>query len=477
MLKRIAALVLAVILLCSCPTAFPEQPHVHSYDWDHYEYDGTYHWRVCYECGEKLYYTVHFVHCDNPNRKVCEACGAVLADDEANVLHVGYELRHDNEYHWMECRGCGDIKDKTPHSGDCREPGVCSVCGAAEAEGALVKKSDHSYALTHDETSHWIMCQVCGKEAEKESHYASCADPDVCLLCGAKKSEGAVIDEPAHTWALQKDAEYHWDECSVCGKVTAKEQHYALCTVGDPDTCAICGASAEDGASIAATVHFCSNVIDFDENSHWYACTQCGKKIEEGAHEFVDGRCTVCGYEKPPEPTPEPTLEPTAEPTAEPTPEPTAEPTPEPTAEPTPKPTAEPTPKPTPKPTAEPTPKPTDRPTANPTPKPTAAPQAEAVSSLPRYTVKDFVYDGIRISGKLVHVEGTPEAKELFIRLDLLLPDGSIMIFVSPVLREDGIFEIGVLAGDAVFSRLLITDSLYCINQDGSWNQLGLYES
>ena len=79
-------------------------------------------------------------------------------------------------------------------------------------------------------------------------------------------------------------------------------------------------------------------------------------------------------------------------------------------------------------------------------------------------------------AGKIVHVDGTPEAEALFIRLDLLLPDGSIIIFAAPVLSEDHTFELAVLASNAKLVRLLITDTIHCVRQDDVWNALGSYE-
>ena len=490
MLKRIAALGLAAILLCGCTAVLTEQTHTHSYDWDYYEHDGTYHWRVCLECGEKLYYTAHFVYCNNPNKRVCEACGAALADDESAVLHVGFEQRHDGQYHWMECTGCGTIKEMAAHTDTCSQPGVCTVCGAAKADGAEVISSSHAYVLHHDESGHWYVCQTCGAETEKEGHFASCANPDKCLQCGALKSEGAVIPQPNHDWQLRKDDKYHWDECSVCGLITSKEEHYVLCISKNPHACSICGAAEEDGAAIGLVTHYYSDPMEYDDDSHWYICAMCGNKIIEGAHVFQDGKCAVCGFQKPAEPTATPTPEATEEPTATPTPEitaaPTVTPTPEITAKPTAEPTAKPTAKPTAAPTAKPTAKPTAAPTAKPTAKPTAAPTAKPASTpsplpskalaqqLPHYTVEDIFYDGSYISGRVVHEKGTPEAEHLFIRLELLLPNGSNLAVVLPVSGEDGAFEAAV-AGNVMLTRIIITDTIRCVRPDDVWNQLGIY--
>ena len=496
MKKLIAAIGLAFILLICCAAALSEQPHVHSYDWNYYEYDGTYHWRVCLECGEKLYYTAHYVHCTNQNKRICEDCGAVLTEDAPTTLHGEFELRHDIQYHWMECAACGEIRNIAAHTGTCSQPGICTVCGATEAEGAEVISASHIYVQQHDELGHWSVCKVCGTETEKEDHFASCANPDECLQCGALKSEGADIPQPDHDWQLQMDAKYHWDECSVCGLITAREQHYALCTMEIPHLCAVCGAAEEDGAAVAPPAHYYSDPMDFNEDSHWYVCVMCGEKINESPHVFEENECIFCGFLKTVEPTatpapetsdeptvtpaPETSDEPTATPAPETSDEPTATPTPEasdePTATPapdiTPKPTATPTPDITPKPTATPTPDITPKPTA--TPAPTPDPNANLTQQLPLYTVEDIFFDGSYISGRAVHEEGTPEAEQLFVRLELILPDGSDLVIVIPVTGEEGAFE-AAFAGNVKISRLVLTDTIHCVRPDDVWNQLGMY--
>ncbi len=457
MLKKTAALMIAVILLCGYTMAYSDQtvyPHIHSYDWDVYEYDGTYHWRVCLTCGEKLYYTVHFVHCTSDNKKVCEACGARLRDDDAAVIHDHFEQYHDSQYHWQQCEACGYIKEKEAHAGECGRPGVCVVCGASRAGGARVESPDHSYTQSFDQTGHWLTCTFCGAETEKESHWAACANPDKCAQCGALKSDGAVLSEPEHNWVTLMDAGFHWDECSVCGAITGREAHYALCTSENPGVCAVCGASAEDGAGIPPVTHYYSDPMAWDEDAHWYVCVLCGEKIKQGAHVYEDGKCIFCGYIQPFAPTPEPTEEPTAVPT----PAPTLTPTPAPTE------------KPTEKPTAKPTRKPTARPTAAPTLVPAVPPATE---TQPRYGFADCAFDGTYISGRIIHVEKTPEAKQVFIRIEVLLQDGSILVIVVPVSGGDGAFEAAILADSAIIVSLKISDSIRCIRPEDEWNQLG----
>ncbi len=478
-MKKAIALVLALVLLCVSCTAFSDAaPHTHNYDYDHFESNGTYHWRVCIECGERLYLTQHFVQCTNPNRSVCEECGAQLTDDYSFLRHGTFQPGHDDQNHWQECTVCGDKKDVAPHTGTCGQPGVCTVCGASSADGAAVTSPDHQWEQAYDASGHWSVCKVCGAETEPESHYASCANPDKCLKCGATKSgDGITMDEPGHDWILQMDAEGHWDECSVCGLTKDKESHYALCTSGSADACTLCHMTAEEGAVIPAMLHQYNDPMEFDAETHWYICKLCGEKLEEGVHVYQDGKCAFCGFDQPVTPTPEPTAEPTPVPTEEPTAEPTAVPTTVPTVRPTAVPTVRPTVRPTAVPTTVPTFRPTAVPTAVPTAIPTEAPVEEptaepAESALPFYTFQDYQNDGYYITGMAVHADGTPIAEQLYVRIEMSLPDGLILVIAVPVRAEDGAFE-AAISGQVKILSVQFTDTIHCVRPDDVWHSLG----
>ena len=100
----------------------------------------------------------------------------------------------------------------------------------------------------------------------------------------------------------------------------------------------------------------------------------------------------------------------------------------------------------------------------------TAAPTAEAK---PRYGFQDYSFDGNYVSGQVVHVEKTAEVEQVFIRIELLLADGSTLVIAAPVSNEDGSFEAAVLADNVKIVSLRISDTIRCIRPDDEWNQLG----
>ena len=426
-MKKCLLIAVTAMMMCLSVYALAEGGHVHSYDYDVYQSDEACHWRVCMECGEKLYVTPHSTHCTSPSRGACEVCGAAAGEENVKVLHAGYEKKSDGEFHWQECPACGEV-------------------------------------------------------INKEKHTATCANPGVCVACGATEAGGAVIEDPGHDWQQHQDSAFHWDECTRCGKIAGREGHYATCSAASPDVCVVCGAAKADGATIGPVVHFYRSAWEQDAEGHWHVCAVCGEKSTEEAHTLKDGVCALCGYEQPQatqaptaeptaEPTQAPTEKPTEEPTEAPTQEPTAEPTLEPTLAPTEAPTANPTEQPTQAPTQAPTLEPTQAPTPIPTQAPTAAPTAVPTAEPAPYAIVDFALDGGYLSGRVVKWDGGAAEEKLFIRMRLVLRDGSDIIIAFPV-QEDGSFEAAVQA-DVLRISLTITNTARCIRPQDVWNPLG----
>lgn len=107
---------------------------------------------------------------------------------------------------------------------------------------------------------------------------ASCSSPalyyKVCLTCGEHATETFTYgNKLPHTPGPE-----------------ATENSAQLCTV--------CG---EELAPALGHTHNFSSEISSDENKHWYACSGCGEKKDEGAHVFdndCDTNCNVCAYER-----------------------------------------------------------------------------------------------------------------------------------------------------------------------------------
>ncbi len=180
---------------------------------------------------------------------------------------------------------------------------------------------------------------------------------------------------------------------------------------------------------------------------------------EIGQATVSGGTVTVAGSATPEPtaaPTAEPTPAPTAEPTAAPTAEPTAAPTAEPTAAPTAEPTAAPTAEPTAAPTAEPTAAPTAEPTTAPTAEPTAAPTTEPENDKAAYTVTDINYTKPLATGKVEHVNDTPELKDVYARVTFFCASGDCMSLISKV-NADGTFKAGG-TGNFVHISVIVLD-------------------
>jgi hypothetical protein len=104
------------------------------------------------------------------------------------------------------------------------------------------------------------------------------------------------------------------------------------------------------------------------------------------------------------------------------------------TATPAPTPTAEPTVVPTEEPTVAPTEEPTVAPTQEPTPAPTAP------SGKPQYILKEYGYGDGYVTGVVEHVDGTPEAAELRVRVTLFLTENRYLVTYG-IVYDDGEFE------------------------------------
>lgn len=99
--------------------------------------------------------------------------------------------------------------------------------------------------------------------------------------------------EISHTYDQQVvDAKYQKSEATC----TQKAQYYYSCT---------CGKAGESTFESGETLpHTPAEKWSSDDNGHWHACTACGTKVDEAAHnpgaaatEDTPQTCTVCGYE------------------------------------------------------------------------------------------------------------------------------------------------------------------------------------
>ena len=100
----------------------------------------------------------------------------------------------------------------------------------------------------------------------------------VCSVCGAEETD---------TIALKPHSFGEWTTVTAPACVTDGEQKRV---------CSVCG--LEEKEPIPAVGHVYPGWL-WDENGHWRICSVCKERHDDGAHTYVDGACSVCGYLEP----------------------------------------------------------------------------------------------------------------------------------------------------------------------------------
>lgn len=186
-----------------------------------------------------------------------KANGTVLASEVATVTIGAHtcaaqgDWQHDANEHWKLC-ACGAEVDRAAHAGGtatCTEKAVCDICGEEYGEvnvsnhTNLVKTEDKAPNCTEDGNIEYWYCENCGKYFSDEN-----ATAEITLAETVVPATGHGETELKN----QKDA-------------TCIEEGYT----GDK-VCAVCGEILEKGETIPKL-----------------------------AHDYKDGKCTVCGAADP----------------------------------------------------------------------------------------------------------------------------------------------------------------------------------
>ena len=232
------------------------------------------------------------------------ALSAASACAEETCDHVWIFL-HNNEYHWGVCALCDAEYEQEVHYVSCLsdDPEACTACGARISEGAVIESEMHFFHdddLYYDAYTHFSVCENCGKHVNVEYHFTTCQAPDHCQVCGAETAEGAVMDTVYHEWRTEYDKTAHWDTCALCGEKTAREEHFIGCTEEDKTACTYCGAKASDGAVLDRTAHYYNGEIEwkYNQEEHWFICVRCGQEVFKAHHYALclkPGVCAECG--------------------------------------------------------------------------------------------------------------------------------------------------------------------------------------
>ena len=236
--------------------------------------------------------------CEKDGYKVvtCKACGYVEKGEEPAL---GHKFKTEEKQGTCSdigciiktCERCGKVESKETgkvagnhtdkevdvvKAATCKEKGLanfkCLRCGANGEEEIPVDEKNHEF--------HNAKCVNCGEPDPKCPHpdgiekweYATCTADGIhvfeCPECGFKKSE--VLEKTGH--------DFHNAKCVDCGEPDPKCPH--------PD-----GVEKWEYATCTA------------DGIHVFECPECGFKksevLEKTGHNFVDGKCDICGASDP----------------------------------------------------------------------------------------------------------------------------------------------------------------------------------
>ena len=211
----------------------------------------------------------------------------------------------------------------------CTKKAVCEICGEEygeldanthtgeevweQTEATHTKKWNCCGKVTVEEAAHTFEHGVCTVEytCAHTGGTATCKDKAVCEICGEEYGE---LNPENHTGeeVWDRNERMHTKEWLCCGKVTVEEAahnfEHGVCTVceyacthtGGTATCkdkAICKICGEEYGELDANNHTGEEAWEQTETTHTKKWNCCGKvTVEEAAHTFEHGVCTVCEY-------------------------------------------------------------------------------------------------------------------------------------------------------------------------------------
>ena len=154
---------------------------------------------------------------------------------------------------------------------------------------------------------------------------ATCTEAAECLICGTEYGSTDPNNHDTDTSVWEYNEQEHWNTCrrTGCGahlNTAAHSYDNGVITTKPTETsegiktytCTVCG--YEKTEAVPKSGHTPAAEWEYDAESHWKPCTECGEKLETAAHSYDDGvitaeptetsegiktyTCTVCGYEK-----------------------------------------------------------------------------------------------------------------------------------------------------------------------------------
>ena len=162
----------------------PECEHANVGKWQH---NGTEHWRICGDCGEKVDLGAH-----NFVNGYCVTCSRPCDHTDLG------EWNYYENYHWQYC-ACGEMVNYGPHE---FKNGAC-ICGVPCPHTS-------TGAWEHDENGHWKSC-ACGDKVNEGAHSFTNGK----CICGYTDPNYQAPEQPADTnnWLhayIQTESGYAW---------------------------------------------------------------------------------------------------------------------------------------------------------------------------------------------------------------------------------------------------------------------------
>ena len=254
---------------------------------------------VCRSCHYGCEHTGGEANCMEPAH--CEKCGEPYGEKNPNRHKYTQKYACDNATHVERCK-CGVIIGAPePHTWEngwctecyyncrhiggtatCTEEAICENCGEryGNAKG-------HTFGgWIKDATGHWHACADCGEKADEAAHTpgdaATETAPQLCTVC---HYEIMPATGHTHSFDCENPDEIYLKSAATC---RAKAVYYYSCS---------CGVSGEETFTSGETLpHHYSDGWFANGEKHWRACTACGQRSEEAAHEDTDGNhgCDIC---------------------------------------------------------------------------------------------------------------------------------------------------------------------------------------
>jgi len=271
------------------------------------KYDENTHTFYCARCGEIYEQGEHTRVCDDD---VCweYGCNAPYTGD--NVIHLYDEFVWDDEGHYWACTHCGakDEESFSPHAASCGDTeGYCIYCGENYPE--LSSEHYTNGEMLHDDDKHWYECDGCGEIVE-EAHYNYCNGNYECW-CGHKWAESEPIVH-GRLGEMQGNAQKHWQICKWCLRAVGADH---TPSEKDPSICSVCEMTI---GTVEEHVHDRETIREeptcTEDGGVTEYCGICGEYIRfyylfaKGHTMNDEGVCTKCGYTEPKEEKTEPVV-------------------------------------------------------------------------------------------------------------------------------------------------------------------------